>query len=219
MSMIAKDNGGINIPPLEAGVYPAIGSMMVDEGVQINTKFGNSSRKFRMFWDIVGETIEINGETFPRRMSKEYSFSLAEKSNLRKDLQAWRGKPFTEEELQGFALVNVLNKGCQLQIINEEKNNKVFNNIAAIMALPKGTKLDELQETTVFDMENPETYKHWGKIPGWIQERIKKAENYEETGLKTFVEENEKEHKKEDSQQDNVEETPEELISEDDLPF
>ncbi len=219
MSMIAKDNGGVSIPPLEAGVYPAIGSMMVDIGVQVSEKFGKSQRKFRMFWDIVGETIDINGEQFPRRMSKEYSFSLGEKSNLRKDLQAWRGKPFTEEELQGFALVNVLNKGCQLQIINEEKNGKTYNNIAAIMALPKGTKLEELEETTIFDMENPDSFKYWEKIPGWIQDQIKKAVNYEESGLSEFVEEYEKENNKEDSKEDNTEEIPEELISEDDLPF
>lgn len=217
MSMIAKDNGGESIPPLEPGVYPAIGSMLVDIGIQHSEKFQKNQRKFRMFWDIIGEVIEFNGEQFPRRMSKEYSFSLGEKSNLRKDLQAWRGKPFTEEELQGFMIKNVLNVGCQLQIINEEKNNKTYNSIAAIMALPKGTKLDPLTETIIFDMEEPESFKYWGRIPGWIQEQIKKSINYEESGLKTFVEEYEKENK-EEAQEDGAEESIE-LVSDDDLPF
>lgn len=216
MSMIAKDSGNSSIPPLEAGVYSAIGSMLIDLGVQVSEKFGKSQRKFRLFWNIVGEEIELNGEKYPRQLSKEYSFSLGEKSNLRKDLQAWRGKAFTEEELQGFALVNILNKGCQLQILNEEKNGKTYNNIAAIMALPKGTKLEELPETVVFDLEEESTWKHWSKIPSWIQEQIKKSENYEGSGISKFVEAYEKENKTEEKEETNSEE---ELATQDDLPF
>lgn len=216
MSMVAKNNGGSNIPALEAGVYSAIGSMLVDLGIQVSEKFGTKQRKFRLFWNIVGEEVEINGEKHPRMMSKEYSFSLAEKSNLRKDLQAWRGRAFTEEELQGFLLVNILNKGCQLQILNEEKNGKTYNNIAGIVALPKGTKLEELSETIVFDIENKTTWNNWSKVPNWIQEQIKKAENYENSGIKQYVEEYEKENQQEEQKEDNQEN---ELAPKDDLPF
>ena len=214
MSMIAKDNANINIPILEAGVYSAIGSMIIDLGIQKNEKFGKSQRKFRLVWNIVGEEVEINGEKYPRTMSKEYSFSLGEKSNLRRDLQAWRGKAFTEEELRGFLLVNILNKGCQLQIINEEKNGKTYNNIASIVSLPKGTKLDELEETTVFDIEDKATWENWSKVPTWLREQIKKAENYETSGIKQFVENYEKENNIEETQ-----EQDEDLAPKDDLPF
>ena len=211
MSMIASDNGGQVIPKLEGGVYTAISSAIIDLGNQTSEKFQKTQRKFMMLWNIVGEVIEVNGETLPRTMSKEYSFSLNEKSTLRKDLQAWRGKTFTEEELQGFNLLNILNKPCQLQVLLEEKNGKQYNNIASIMALPQGSQIEELSNTYHFDIEDEETYINWERIPNWIQERIKKADNYIDSTLEKHVLEYE----------NNVKEvkTDSELSADDDLPF
>ena len=134
-----------------------------------------------------------------------------EKSTLKKDLQAWRGKMFTDEELQGFNLLNILNKPCQLQIILEEKNGKQYNNIAGIMSLPKGTAIEQLPNTYHFDIEDESTYMNWRNIPSWIQERIKKADNYVESNLEKFVLEYE----------NNVKEVNvgNELETADDLPF
>lgn len=211
MSMIASDNGGQVIPKLEGGVYTAISSAIIDLGLQTSEKFQKTQRKFMMIWTIKGEEVEVNGEKLPRTMSKEYSFSLNEKSTLRKDLQAWRGKVFTDEELRGFNLINILNKACQLQIILEEKNGKPYNSIAGIMSVPKGTAIDELQNTYHFDIEDESTYMNWSNIPTWIQERIKKAENYVDSNLEKIVLEYE----------NNVKEvhTDNELNTEDDLPF
>ena len=211
MSMIASDNGGQVIPKLEGGVYTAISSAIIDLGLQTSEKFAKTQRKFMMIWNIKDEEVEVNGEKLPRTITKEYSFSLNEKSTLRKDLQAWRGKMFTDDELKGFNLINILNKACQLQIILEEKNGKQYNNIAGIMSLPKGTTVEELQNTYHFDIEDEATYMNWSNIPSWIQERIKKAENYVESNLEKFVLEYE----------NNVKEvnTDSELEPADDLPF
>lgn len=201
MEFIAKREGNSNIPKLENGVYTAISSMLIDIGPQKSTLDNNIRRKFIMIWNIVGEFIEVNNEKLPRVMSKEYTLSLNEKSNLTKDLQAWRGKAFSEEELQGFDILTVMNKPCQLQIINEEKNGKTYNNISAIMAMPKGMTVEPLEETTVFITNNPETWENWGKIPKWIREKIKKAERFEDSELNEFVTEYEKiENEKEDEE-------------------
>ncbi len=214
MSMIAKDSGNVSIEKLENGVYPAISSMIIDLGLQASEKFDKVQRKMMIIWNILGEEVEINGEKLPRTMSKEYGFSLGEKSNLRKDLQAWRGKTFTEDELQGFNILNVLNKPCQLQIILEEKNGKKYNNIASIMALPKGTNVEELEVVSHLDIENVETWKNWSKVPVWIQEKIKKAQNYISSGLEQFVKEYE-EMIKNDKKTQSTEPVP----ADDDLPF
>ena len=217
MEFIAKSEGNSNIPKLENGVYTALSSMLIDLGFQKSLLDNNVRRKFMMVWTIVGEFIEVNKEQLPRVMSKEYTLSLNEKSNLRKDLQAWRGQAFTEEELQGFNLITVMNKPCQLQIINEEKNGKTYNNISAIMAMPKGMTVEPLQETTVFITNNPETWNSWEKIPKWIKEKIKKAEGYETSELKQFVDEYEKME-----EQNNIEVTAtnnDVIDSDDSLPF
>lgn len=210
MSMIASDNGGSSIPKLEGGVYTAISSAIVDLGLQKNEKFDKTQRKFMMIWTILNETIEVNGEQLPRQLSKEYSFSLHEKSTLRKDLQAWRGKAFTEEELRGFNILNVLNVPCQLQVLLEEKNGKSYNNIASIMALPKGTEVDRLDNTYYFDIETIDSWTNWTKIPQWIRDRIRKAINYKNSGLEEYVA---------GIKEDNEETETEMFAPIDDLPF
>lgn len=222
MEFIAKSEGNSSIPKLENGVYTAISSMMIDIGGQRSTLDNNIRRKFIMVWNIVGEFVEVNKEQLPRVMSKEYTLSINEKSNLRKDLQAWRGQAFTEEELQGFNLLTVMNKPCQLQIINEEKNGKNYNNISAIMALPKGMKVDPLEETVVFITNNPETWVNYEKIPKWIREKIKKSEGFEGSELSQYITEFEAAEEQNKPEKTESEETtlPEGVIApDDDLPF
>ena len=214
MEFIAKSEGNTNIPKLENGVYTAISSMLIDLGGQKSLLDGNVRRKFMMVWNIVGEFIEVNNEQLPRVMSKEYTLSLNEKSNLRKDLQAWRGQAFTEEELQGFDLLSIMNKPCQLQIINEEKNGKTYNNISSIMAMPKGMEVEPLEETTIFITNNSETWTNWNKIPKWIKDKIKRMVGYEESELKTYVDSLEK------TEEENQEQNIDDVVSpDDDLPF
>lgn len=211
MSMIARDNGnGTNIEPLENGVYTAVCISLIDLGNQYNKMYDKKQRKMRIIWGIQNETVNVNGEELPRTISKEYSFSLHEKSALRKDLQSWRGKPFTQEELNGFDVTNLLNKACQLQIIKEEKNDKCYNNIAGIMALPQGMEIKVEKIGQYFDTENPETYIMWNLIPKFLQKKI--AESVDQPKeLQEFL-----------GTQNIEEEKTEELPSEDpsdDLPF
>lgn len=214
MSMIAKESTNVSIEKLENGVYTAVSSMIIDLGLQTSEKFGKTQRKFMMIWNIVGEEVEINGKKLPRTMSKEYGYSLGEKSNLRKDLQAWRGQPFSANELQGFNLLNILNKPCQLQIIKEEKNGNTYNNISSIMALPKGMTIELLNETSHFDIEDVATWINWSKIPNWIQDKIKKADNYQESGLDKYVSEYEETVKEQEGKQvENYENIPDDSLS------
>ena len=143
------------------------------------------SQKMRILWEIIGETIEINGEQMPRLVSKEFTLSLNEKSKLRQALQSWRGKAFTAEELQGFDLRKVLGIGCQLQIIHKEGNNgTTYANVETILALPRGRSVPAPQEITWFDFDDPSSYGVFEKLPRYVQEKIAEAENFADTGLK-----------------------------------
>lgn len=215
MSLIAKSEGNSNIKRLDDGVYTAISSMIIDLGIQRSERYGKSSRKFIIVWNILNEYVEVNGEQLPRVMSKEYTMSLGEKSNLRKDLQAWRGKQFTPEELEGFNLLNILNKGCQLQILNTENNGKTYTNIVSIMALPKGTEMEELEKTVVFDTYDETTWNSYTEIPKWMQERIKQCENLAEKGLDLFI----KEYEENLPENIEIESKNEIQTPDDDLPF
>ena len=75
----------------------------------------------------------------PFLIKKDYRASLHEKAGLRKDLEAWRGRPFTNVELQGFDLENVVGAPCMLNVIHKQgSKGGTFSNIAGIMPLAKG---------------------------------------------------------------------------------
>ena len=223
MSMIVKSEGNSTIPQLEPGVYTGVASALIDLGLQENSMYKKTQRKVMIIWNIVGETITVNDEELPRVISKEYTMSLGEKSTLRKDLEAWRGKVFSADELEGFDLRNIINTACQLQINAQEKNGKTYTNIAAIMAIPKGKKIDTVDDTYIFDTYEPESWNNYDKIPNWIKEKIKKALNITETGLANYIKDYEEMKKEQEGKQAETEipeMSKEELKSiEDSLPF
>lgn len=76
----------------------------------------------------------------PYEVAKKYTASLHEKATLRKDLESWRGRRFTADELLGFELDSVIGACCQLQLLHNvsQKNGKTYANIQSIMPLGKG---------------------------------------------------------------------------------
>ena len=90
--------------------------------------------------------------------------------------KAWRGKKFTDQELDCFDMVNILGASCQLQILH---NDKGYANVAAIMAMPKNMpKVKPKSETVYFDLSTPECLAFMDKLPEWVQDKIKKSEDY-----------------------------------------
>lgn len=87
-------------------------------------------------WEVPGETIETDDGPKPMIVSKFYTNSLSEKANLRADLEMWRGKQFTPEELGGFDLEAILGKTCLVTVIHNESGKA---KVMGITSLPKGT--------------------------------------------------------------------------------
>jgi hypothetical protein len=135
--VIVSSSGG-DFKPIPEGTYVAVCVRVIDLGTQISTFKGADKlqRKVLVAWEVPDEIVEYEGEKRPALIMQRYTASLADKANLRKHLEAWRGRRFTEEELRGFDLKNVLGKPCQMQILHSEDG--AYANVAAIMALPKG---------------------------------------------------------------------------------
>lgn len=182
MSLTAKDSGE-KYPMIAEGIHAAVCTKVVDLGSQYNTTFNKTYPKVRIFWEIPGQTIEVNGETVPRSVFKDFTNSLSEKGNLRPMLQAWRGKAFTPEELQGFDLRKLLGVGCQLQIIHKAGERGQYANVETVMALPNGTTAPKASETAFFDMDDPTTHTVFNALPLFVQKMIAKSENFGDTGL------------------------------------
>lgn len=181
MAIIVSNNKGSGFSPIEEGTYFAVCYGLIDVGDVYSENFDKCTPKFSILWELIGtEPLHIDGKDVNRTVSKSYTKSLNPKSNLRKDLRAWRGREFTDEELKRFDMVNILGAPCQIQIVNAASNGKTYSNIAAIMNLPKGTpKPTPTLERINWDFEDNEIGDEaWSKIPPWLQGIIKGNETY-----------------------------------------
>ena len=171
-------------PLLDPGVYPAVCSMVIDLGVQYNATYNKSAPQVRLVWEIAGEIVKIDGKDLPRQIFKDFTVSFDDRSNLRKMLQSWRGRPFTPEELQRFDLPNLLGACCLLQLIHKtSERGNAYAAVENIMALPKGTAKPKASRTVIFDLDDKDTYGVFETLPRYTQELIEKAEGFEQTGL------------------------------------
>lgn len=182
MSLKVSESGsGSNIPILEEGSYAAVCYMLVDIGLQRNERYGNSSRKVIIGWEIADEYVEVDGEKKPRVFSARYTASLNEKAILRRDLAAWRGREFTEAELEEFNLCNIVGAPCLIQIIHKEGNNgRTYANLASIMKLPKGMPVPKMTlEPIIYDIDESDIH-DVDKLPEWIATTVKSSESYQQ---------------------------------------
>lgn len=97
---------------------------------------GGIQDKTRLVWEIN----RINKESGrPYQVSQKYTASLHEKANLRKHLEAWRGRKFTENEIKEFELENLLGANCQLQVVHNIGSDGItYANVQAVVPLAKG---------------------------------------------------------------------------------
>lgn len=158
MGLIARDTGGGAdfLPPPE-GSFLARCVKLIDLGTQYSERWNKSNRTIMVSWELPTELME-GGEFHgkPYLVSKRYTLSLGEKANLRKDLESWRGKKFTVDELKGFDLEAVLGAPCMLSIVHNasEATGRTYANVSAVMAVPKGTAVPaQVTPSVLFNVE------------------------------------------------------------------
>ena len=100
------------VPP---GSYKAICYRLVDAGTAEEEYQGEVNKRHRLyiFWELPEMKTE---DDRPMSIFAGYTLSLNERSNLFRDLCAWRNAPFSEEEKALFDLTSLLGKGCKLNI-------------------------------------------------------------------------------------------------------
>ena len=184
IDIVVKDNGGGSITPLEAGSYRAVCYGIVVTGTQFVPAFSSWSTKIVFLWELPDERITIDGEDKPRGISKSYTLSLNEKSNMRKMLASWRGRDFSPEELQGFSLKKILGAPCLLSTtVMTSKNGKDFTDVSSVTRLPKGMEVPKEAENplVMFDIRNDQCpLTAMSALPEWIQKRIMESDEYKE---------------------------------------
>ena len=181
MALTAKDKGGGDYDPIPEDLHLAICYGIWDLGTQYSETWHINSHKVVILWELP----EVRGEferegkklNLPRAISKQFTLSLHKKSELRKMLESWRGKKFTEDELsKGFDLKKLLGVPCQLQVLHNKKDDKVYANIANIIKAPQGTNIKPENPLVFFSFE--ESTEIPASTPEWIVKIIQQAKEW-----------------------------------------
>jgi hypothetical protein len=184
MAIIAEKKEGGNFKQVEPGMYPARCYSMIEIGT-IDTEFNGETKKAHkvsITWELPTEKAvfhEDRGEE-PFVVSKTYTLSMHEKATLRKDLESWRGKGYTEEEAKRFDITKLLGQPCNLNVIHVpgKEAGKTYVQVASISPLMKGQVCPaQINPLRVLSYDNFD-FEVFDNLSDYMKEKIKSSEEY-----------------------------------------
>lgn len=125
-------------------------------------------------------TFELTDEKMkdgkPFLISAIHKDSLHVKANMRKMLECWRGKGFTNEELRGFEVIKLLGKSCFVAVIHKEtgEQKELKARIAAVSKVTKKTEVSPLVSPPLYytvEIGDPDSCDKL-MLPQWVQKKV-----------------------------------------------
>lgn len=146
MPILATAGDSKAFAPAPAGLHQGVCVDVVDMGL-LEVTFGGLTKKqhkVRLVWQI--DEARDDGKRF--LIQKRYTLSLHEKANLRKELESWRGRRFTDDELKGFDLEKLITVNVFINVVHAEKQGTTYANVASLVPLKKGMPLMVVEDYT-----------------------------------------------------------------------
>jgi len=184
---IIAQNSGKTFKQAPAGNFVARCFQMVHYGTVEENFQGQTKKlnKVRISWELPTELEDFGkGVDQPHVISKDFTLSMNEKATLRKFLESWRGKAFTEAEANKFDVAKLIGAPCQLQIIKKQsKAGREYSDISSIATLVKGVVCPATINPTLIFSVNSFDVEVFKTLPEFIQEKIKSSDEYKKLQL------------------------------------
>src|SRR6185369_9702956 len=142
MALSYKAKGGES-KRISAGSHIAVCDIVADVGLQESTFYGTKRKVYLRFevpeerWKYEKDGKQMEG---PGVIGNFYTASMNKKANLRKVLEGWRGRAFTDQEAEKFQIESVLGKACMISVQEKDVDGTTYSNIVSIAPLPKGVQ-------------------------------------------------------------------------------
>jgi len=179
---LSQNESGKEFEKLPAGSYIGRCFGVVDIGTQttnFNGEIKDKAQVILLFEVLDDEVRREDGEVFI--ISKTFSASLDPKATLRKTLDGWRGRPFTEAELKKFELGSVLGAYAQLGVIHSPSKDgtKTYVDLNSIAPLHKSIqKPQAVSSNLLFDLSSQDYLDYYAKLPKWIQKKVEESKEW-----------------------------------------
>lgn len=172
-AMYAENKNDFELAP--EGTHIARCYQIIDLGTQWSDFYKKASHKIRVYWELPTEAMK-DGRPFA--ISKRYTLSWSEKSILRKDIQAWRGKEFVGDEAMRFDITRIVGQCCMVNVVHNDQGGSTYANVAAIVALPKGATCPPAVNTPmIFDL-NKFDRAMFDSLPENLRKTISESHEY-----------------------------------------
>jgi hypothetical protein len=188
---VSASSGGGNFIQVPAGMHLAMCYRIIDLGTQKTTYMGQSKMSPKVLFQFEVHTENDDGTPLltqdgkPLSISKQYTLSLGENAIMRRDLQSWRGKAFTPEELKMFELENVLGQWCMINVVHTSKDDKTYANIDSITPVPAAIKKNGLPDAAnppvIFSIRSADMTV-FETFSDYIKDKIKSSPEWETWG-------------------------------------
>lgn len=174
--MRIKDKAKPKVPAIEPGVYMAVCIGVIDLGEQYSEMFKNYRNEVQIVWEIPSETVEIDGETKPRQLSRTFSVATSKKANLRAIISSWNGKTYSDEEFGELDLFVQIGKPCMLNVVLNDSGE--YSNVDSVVPMPKGVPAPVSTTPPIrWDMDAWDDAV-FQTLPEWARDKIKKSTQY-----------------------------------------
>jgi hypothetical protein len=174
-----SDSGAKEWEQPETGNQVARCIRVIELGTQKKEYQGQTSWKKQtlIVWELP-ENLMTDGEHAgkPFTISQFYTASLGDKANLRRDLEGWRGRAFTQDELNGFDQRKILGQPCMLNLIDREGKVR----IGGVSSIPRSLQVPpQVNESLFYDIDEHDE-EVWNKLSDGIKKLITQSKEWQE---------------------------------------
>ena len=183
MAIIAKSKGTTERTLAPTGNHLARCVKMIHIGTSEENIQGTVKKlnKVKLSWELPDETHVFKEEkgAEPFMVSKEYTLSMSDRANLRKDLESWRGKGFTEKQASNFDITVLLGIPCMINVIHRtaKSSGNEYVVVSGITPLPKRVECPE-QIIPSFEFNYDDKFENFEQLDEWTQGKIKETDEY-----------------------------------------
>ncbi len=181
-----KARKGSDYTPVPTGLHLGICFQIVGLG---NQEFkGNVTPRVWIGFEL--PDVLIKGK--PMTIGKEYALFVGGKSKLGEMLKSWRGKPFTDEEMEAFEVTSIAGKIGQVNVTAKESDRsktEIGLVLGLIQAQKDLVKSGKIKTTPVNDIVvySPDDHDEamWQKVPEFLKRKINERVVEEKDSVET----------------------------------
>lgn len=156
---------------------------IIDMGTHWNENFGKWKRQVRLTFELPTELHvfdEDKGEE-PFFVSVFCTLSMHENSTLRRHLESWRGKRFSDEEAGSFNIFTLADVPGMVNVTHSQDGK--YADIASISPMPRGIECPAgVNPVVLFSpyMDKADMQQAWKALPDWMREKISESQEWQQ---------------------------------------